>query len=246
MQHTESVFSGIWSDMAIETTYMRFGHGPVGVVGKTLKPETLKVWAYSQSACTKIVSDLEEMNGRNKNKSEKHKEEENSQIKEDAKDRSSLRAVLSNYIHPLDPKQHPTNNIVNIVTGQVCGDTVNVAEALEEGTKSLKNFESGLPTGFHNPIKKVIKTISDSKRTGNRPSKPPVDPEVIYARSLAIRSIDPSFNFEEHLKYELALFPPSMFKKEGDMRTPTNKSALKNELKVEMSSRNIKTNFSFY
>ena len=87
VQHTESVFSGIWSDMAIETTYMRFGHGPVGVVGKTLKPETLKVWAYSQSACTKIVSDLEEMNERNKNTSEKHKEEENSQIKDDAKDR---------------------------------------------------------------------------------------------------------------------------------------------------------------
>ena len=116
VQHMESVFSGIWSDMAIET-YMRFGPGPVGVVRKTLKPETLKVWAYSQSACTKIVSDLEEMNERNKNTSEKHKEEENSRLKDDAKDRSSLRAVLSNYIHPLDPKQHPTNDIVNIVTG---------------------------------------------------------------------------------------------------------------------------------
>ena len=187
-----------------------------------------------------LMNILEEKATISKNTSEKHKEEENSRIKDDAKDRSSLRAVLSNYIHPLDPKQHPTNDIVNILTGQLSGDNVNVAEALEEGTKSLKNFESGLPAGFHNPITKVIKTISDSKQTTNRPSKPPVDPEVIYARSLAIRSIDPSFNFEEQLKYELALFPPSMFKEEGDMRTPTNKSALKNELKVEMSSCSLK------
>ena len=32
MQYTAGVFSAIWSDMAIETSYMRFGHGSMGII----------------------------------------------------------------------------------------------------------------------------------------------------------------------------------------------------------------------
>ena len=39
MHHTPGLFNGIWSDMAIETTYMRYGHGRKGIFGITLKPE---------------------------------------------------------------------------------------------------------------------------------------------------------------------------------------------------------------
>lgn len=47
MHHNPGIFNGIWSDMAIETTFMRYGHSKNGIVGITLKPETLKTWAYS-------------------------------------------------------------------------------------------------------------------------------------------------------------------------------------------------------
>ena len=42
MHHTPGLFNGIWSGMALETTYMQYGHGYKGIVSITLKPESLK------------------------------------------------------------------------------------------------------------------------------------------------------------------------------------------------------------
>lgn len=44
MRHTQGLWNGIWSDMFIETTFMRYWHGVIGI---TLKQETLKTWALS-------------------------------------------------------------------------------------------------------------------------------------------------------------------------------------------------------
>ena len=37
MHHNAGLFNGIWSDMAIETTSMRYGHGQSGIIGITVK-----------------------------------------------------------------------------------------------------------------------------------------------------------------------------------------------------------------
>ena len=42
MRHNPGVWNGILSDMFIETTFMRYGKGPGGLVGVTLKPSTVK------------------------------------------------------------------------------------------------------------------------------------------------------------------------------------------------------------
>ena len=42
MHHVPGLWNGIWSGMFIETTFMRYGHGPGGIIGITLRPETLK------------------------------------------------------------------------------------------------------------------------------------------------------------------------------------------------------------
>ena len=47
MRHIPGLWNGIWSDMYIETTFMRYGHGKAGIIGIPLKPETLKTWALS-------------------------------------------------------------------------------------------------------------------------------------------------------------------------------------------------------
>ena len=61
MYHNASLFNGIWSDVAIETTFMRYGHGQSGIIGITLIPETLKTWAYSLHTCHGTIDDLNEM-----------------------------------------------------------------------------------------------------------------------------------------------------------------------------------------
>jgi len=56
---------------------------------------------------------------------EKHKEENKGRIKSDAKDRESIRRKLELCIDPLDPTKHQ-QTIVNVATGQLAGETVNV------------------------------------------------------------------------------------------------------------------------
>ena len=36
---TDGIFNGIWSDMGIETTYMKHGKGPSGIIGITTMKE---------------------------------------------------------------------------------------------------------------------------------------------------------------------------------------------------------------
>ena len=37
MRHRPRLWNGLWSDMFIETTFMRYGHGKAGIIGITLK-----------------------------------------------------------------------------------------------------------------------------------------------------------------------------------------------------------------
>ena len=61
MRHQRGLWNGIWSDMFIETTFMRYGHAPGGIIGITLKAQTLKVWALSIHTCSRLEADLDEM-----------------------------------------------------------------------------------------------------------------------------------------------------------------------------------------
>ena len=57
--------------MLIETTFMKYGKDPGGMIGITLKPKTMKIWALSLHTCS---NDLENMRSTIEGK-ERHKEE---------------------------------------------------------------------------------------------------------------------------------------------------------------------------
>ena len=61
MRHIDSLWNGIWSDMFIESTFMRHGHGRAGIIGITLKPEALKTWALSRHICSQLIQNLAEL-----------------------------------------------------------------------------------------------------------------------------------------------------------------------------------------
>ena len=81
IHHNPGLFNGIWSDMANETTFMRYGHEQSGIIGITLRPETVKTWAYSLHACNTLVSHLDAMRTQEQHKPPQthHKEETNAQ-----------------------------------------------------------------------------------------------------------------------------------------------------------------------
>ena len=58
MHNVPGLWNGIWGDMLIEKTFMRYGHGPGGIIGITLKPETLKTWALGLHICSRLEQDI--------------------------------------------------------------------------------------------------------------------------------------------------------------------------------------------
>ena len=122
MHHNSGIFSGIWSDMAIETTLMRYGHGQSGIIGELHSNLILSnTWAYSMHACNTLVINLDEMRQQDHNDQitqVHHKEEGTARIKLDTADRRILQEKLQNCINPLSETDYP-KGLVNIVTGQV-------------------------------------------------------------------------------------------------------------------------------
>ena len=63
-----------------------------------------------------------------------HKEEQPHRIKADQADLKKLRMKLEKVTHPLKPEQHPSvTKLVDVVTGRIAPDTVNVDMALDIG-----------------------------------------------------------------------------------------------------------------
>ena len=61
MHHQDGFRNGVWSDLFLETTYIRYGHGPSGIIGSTLNESTLAIWAFSQSTLTQLLNDLQDI-----------------------------------------------------------------------------------------------------------------------------------------------------------------------------------------
>lgn len=237
MRHNPGIWNGIWSDMFIESTFMRYGHGKGGIIGITLKPETLKTWALSLHICSKLEADITEMvNGENDKTQNVHKEESQARIFSDGKDREGIRHKLEMCINPLDPASHP-EGIVNIVNGIVGPSTVNVHDSVAIGSEQMSEFESTWPEHFHHTISKRVTTMAVTKNSMSVGETKVFDTNLIYSRVIGLQASSRAIDIKQLLSHELAPIPTSMFTDAGEMRCSKAKSVLKNQLQVEVSSR---------
>ncbi len=239
MHHVPGIWNGIWSDMFIETTFMRYGHGRGGIIGNTLKPETLKIWALSLHICSHLESDLDQLAlGDRRHTEESHKEEQKSRIASDAEDRTGLRRKLDLCIDPLDPEKHSqSDHIVNISSGCISPDTVNVHHALEMGQTLMQKFEDGWGPGFYGTIHKPVQTMSLTKKHVSVGQEKVFDTNLIYSRVIGLQASNRQVDITNVLSHELAPIPTAMFTDSGEMRITKAKSALKNLLQVTIPTR---------
>ena len=213
---------------------MRYGHGHLGVVGQTLKPETLKVWAHSLRACNELIKGLDEMENHNV-KENVHKEEMAGQIEQDKKDRILLSQKLEVSINPFDITQHLKGSLINIATGAVISQSaVNVDDSILIGKRLWEDFRKKLPGGFDDPIPNDVKIMAHSSKSSTKYTQ---DTETIYARAIAANSIDEKFDINKLMQYEIAPHPTSFFDVTGESCDAKKKSLLKNDLKVEVPVR---------
>ena len=116
MRHNQGIWNGIWSDMFIESTFMRYGHESGGLTGLTVKPSAVTRWALSLHICSQLRGDLAAMKDKQTDKIvTTHEEETPGMISSDTSDRQKIQDALQSYIDPLATDTHPLG-ILNIVT----------------------------------------------------------------------------------------------------------------------------------
>ena len=236
MRHKPGIWNSIWSDMYIETTFMRYGKGPKGIIGITLKPSAVKRWAFSMHVCCRVANEVATITERRKTvEVSSHKEENPARVKSDGIDRQNIRAKLAMFTDPLDPTNHP-DEIVNIASGRIAPSSVNVDKSVEIGKALMVQFEDNWPSGFNTPIPKQIVTMAVAKKSVQVGEKDVYDVNLIYSQVLGLQQTR-SINLTDVLKHELAPIPTSMFKDDGEMRIASTKSDLKKKLQVGISSR---------
>lgn len=174
MHHQAGLLNGIWSDIFIETTYMRYGHSPSEIFGSSLNESTRGVWAFSHSTLIQSMHDLQDMKeGRETRPAIIFHKEEQNRLREDAVNRKKLREALSTCIDVFDTSKHPESSLnicsdpessLNICSGYVLTDPlVNVHNAVDIGEAEHQHFEKHLITDFHKKLKKRIKNMSMTK-----------------------------------------------------------------------------------
>lgn len=237
MRHIPGASNSTWSDMYIESTFMRYGHSQGGLTGLTLSGSATQRWALSLHACSVLEHDLQVMRDRVDQPPRYHKEESAGRMRTDAADRLKLKQKLEHCIDPLDPTGHP-EELFNVVTGQVASTASNVHKALELGKESLHAYEKKLPDGFHAPISCPVTTMATKRKRLQLQEgvEPAFDTEVIFIRTLGLMNTM-DFNLKDLFDFELSQIPTSLFTDDGNLRPATAKSKLKKAIEVEQSLR---------
>ena len=58
MPHNQGMWNVVWSDMIIESTFLRYGHLAGGLTRLTLKPSGLTRWVLSLHTCSKLRGEI--------------------------------------------------------------------------------------------------------------------------------------------------------------------------------------------
>ena len=230
----EGLWNSIWTEMAIESTDMKIGKGPSGLIGVTTEERTVK--ANGHHLCSNLLSELDNLRSSDSKDRTKHKEEGDGRIKADQINRKMLQNNLEKCIHPLQVYTHKNwNTLVNIYTRE---EVENVNKAVEIEQKQMKEFCSSLPQEFRERLSTTVMTMAESKKTKQISVVAPLNTELIFSRVLYLMGSN-QLDFTTFFNYELSPVPTSMFHDSGVDRYPKSKVVLKNRLKVEVSVQGV-------
>jgi len=145
------------SDMYINTTFMRYGHCPGGIIGITVSEPALKRWTLSLHTCSRLIQDLNSLRDKDEDTTNRsvHNEERAAHIITDAEDRKKIWVKLDICINELmKGKAKPmevyhTDGLLNIVSRSISPDAVNVDDAVSVRREHMPSYEMTLPEGFN-------------------------------------------------------------------------------------------------
>ena len=146
--------------MFIETTSMHYGHWTGGLIGITLDEKGVHRWAMSLHLCSRLMKDMADLRDSSSMDITPHKEEMVSRVKYDENDWQVITEKLKTCIDPLYTAGQ-TFTLVNIVSGHICPNEVNVHDAIDLGKAQMEEYKASWPEGFHQPLKKRVHTMNE-------------------------------------------------------------------------------------
>ena len=218
---------GVSSDQFGAQTYIKQGKQAGGLKGLSTNAEQVAVWTESFVVCSQVSTILDDMYTEEEtdptNHCYRHKEESEERRRLDKADRQRILDELKKCSHPL---QFPYVSLYNIVNGRMASDEkgINVHKAVDVGEKLLTTFSESLPSGFHKPITREVKTMQELKKGVKLNDTTAYDSLAIFVRFMVIGQIR-SLNLSDIFSHELCTVPPSLFDEYGYLRKG-NKSSL--------------------
>ena len=92
--------------------------------------------------------------------------------------------------------------LVNIGSGRICPGEVNVHDAVDLGLAEMEEYEASWPEGFHQPLKKRVRTMKECKKTTRTDTAEQIDSGLIFARALGLMN-SRDVKVEQILSYKL-------------------------------------------
>ena len=118
---------------------------------------------------------------------------------------------------------------VNIGSGGICPGEVNVHDAVDLDQAQMEEYEASWPEGFHQPLKKRVRTMKECKKTTRTDTAEQFASGLIFARALGLMN-SRDVKVEQIISYELAPVPTSMSiynNKNIEQNTQTSVATLK-------------------
>ena len=97
---------------------------------------------------------------------------------------------------------------MNIVSGQIAAENVNVHEAVSKGKEVIKQFKESWPAGFYSTISKPVITMDTKKKFVTIGEHRVYDQGFIYARICGLMVSNRGISMEDCLKTEMAANSP--------------------------------------
>ena len=187
-------------------------------MGLALSPNQVAWWMLSNNICNTMSIAMDSMFENSDDEydatQDKHKEEGQHRRKLDFQDRQKIYQEFQQHLNPLTTE---TDSLVNICTGCIADERVNVYNATDIGTRMASNFKESLPTGFYSPLHKEVVAMECMKKSvGFNDSSMVYDMEKLFGRLLVL-SQKRDMSLEELLSYEIAPVPSSLFDNYGRM-----------------------------
>lgn len=208
LRRSQQFYSGIWSDMTIEQTYMRNIHSREGLThGRGVTPASTARWITSIPLQIVIAEQLEtfckfKMDGT----SHQHKDAGVSRVQKDADDVKILLEWFEEHCPFVQ-----SNDLISLSTGVIGSSEIDCHEAQEKGIALIPEVikETYGNIKFQKKMKVLPLKSAFSKISLVSDDVVVVDSETLFRRMLLCKPSDAEF--EEYFDFELAPYPTSIF-----------------------------------